>query len=278
MVSMANQSQNPPPSKLSRWRPAIQVAFALLWLSPLRLFGICSPVFHCYACPLAAFACPIGILAQFSALHAIPFIALGTLGVVGATVGAFVCGWACPFGLLQDLAAKISRPRLQLPAWTGYFRYVVLAGLVFAVPWFLGESHPLFFCRVCPAAGLEVSLPGAIQAMLAGHPIIWPNLIKMAVTLAVVVSMFFIRRPWCRVLCPLGAIFGLFTRLSMFTVRFYPGRCRQCGLCPPTCAYGVDSAVRAHDPTCIRCLDCVRCNASHVEPAWKKPQPENQPL
>jgi polyferredoxin len=236
------------------------------------MFGICSPVFHCYACPLAAFACPIGVLAQFSALHTIPFIALGTLGVVGATVGGFVCGWACPFGLLQDLASRISPARFQLPAWSGYIRYFVLAGLVIAVPWFLGEGHPLFFCRLCPAAVLEVSLPGAIQARLAGQSFIWPNAIKIGVTLAVAGSMFFIRRPWCRVLCPLGAIFGLFSRFSMFTVRFYPGRCRQCGLCPPACAYGVDSAVRADDPRCIRCLECVRCNACHVEPAWKSPE------
>ena len=89
------------------------------------------------------------------------------------------------------------------------------------------------------------------------------------VTLAVVVSMFFIRRPWCGALCPLGAIFGLFSRISMFSVRFYPGRCRECGLCDKTCAYGVDSAVRADDPRCIRCLECARCKACEVAPAWK---------
>lgn len=258
-----------PPSKLSRHRLAIQAAFAFLWLSPLRMFGICSPVFHCYACPLAAFACPVGVLAQFSALHAFPFIALGTLGLVGALFGGFVCGWACPFGLLQDLAAKVPTPKFTLPAWTGCFRYVVLAGLVFAVPWLFGETHPLFFCRVCPAGALEVSVPSAVQARLAGLPIIWPNALKLGVTLAVVASMFFIRRPWCGVLCPLGAIFGLFSRISMFTVRFYPERCRECGLCDKTCAYGVDSSVRADDPRCIRCLECARCKACEVVPAWK---------
>ena len=270
MVSMANQSDPHPPSKLSRYRPVIQTAFAVMWLIPLQAFGFCSPVFHCYACPLAAFACPVGVLAQFSALHAIPFIALGTIGFAGSLFGGFVCGWACPFGFLQDLVAKISRPKYELPAWTGYMRYAVLVGLVFAVPWWFGENHPLFFCRVCPAGALEVAVPTAIQAKLAGQPILWPAALKMGVTLAVLGLMFFFRRPWCKMLCPLGAIFGLFNRFSMLSVRFFPVRCHQCGLCAERCVYGVASSVRADDPGCIRCLDCVRCKACEVVPAWKQ--------
>jgi len=273
---MAHQNYKPP-SKLSRHRLAIQAGFAVLWMIPLRMFNVCSPVFHCYACPLAAFACPVGVLAQFSALHAFPFIALGTLGLTGALFGGFVCGWACPFGLLQDLAAKVPTPKFELPAWAGSFRYVVLAGLVVAVPWFFGETHPLFFCRVCPAGALEVAVPAAVQAQLAGQAIIWPNALKLGVTLAVVAAMFFIRRPWCGALCPLGAIFGLFSRISMFTVRFFPDRCNECGLCDKTCAYGVDSAVRADDPRCIRCLECARCKACEVVPAWKPVLPDDPP-
>ena len=102
-------------SRLAGWRGWIQAAFLLAWLDPwlLRLHTICGPVFHCYSCPLATFGCPIGILANFSALHLIPFAALGTLVVVGALVGSFVCGWACPFGFLQDLLARIPTPEIH---------------------------------------------------------------------------------------------------------------------------------------------------------------------
>ena len=271
MVSMAKPVLTSPPAKLSRHRLAIQTAFLFLWLTPLRFFGVCAPVLHCYACPLAAFACPVGVLAQFSALHLIPFVALGTLIFAGALLGGFVCGWACPFGLLQDLAAKISPPRLDLPVWSGHLRYAVLAGLVVGVPWYFGENHPLFFCRVCPAGALEVAVPGMIQAKLAGQPLLWPNALKLGITAAVLVAMFLIRRPWCRTLCPLGAIFGLFSRVSMFSVRFYPERCNQCGLCGDKCNYGVDSSIRADDPNCIRCLECAHCKACKIVPAWKNP-------
>ena len=59
----------------------VQAGFLLAWLDPLllRMHNVCGPVFHCYSCPLATFACPIGMLANFSALHVIPFAALGTL-------------------------------------------------------------------------------------------------------------------------------------------------------------------------------------------------------
>ena len=55
-------------SRLIRWRTLIQVGFLAVWLIPLRLFSVCGPVFHCYACPLALFACPVGVAAQFSGL------------------------------------------------------------------------------------------------------------------------------------------------------------------------------------------------------------------
>ena len=75
--------------KLLPHRLWVQIAFLLVWLDPLaiRMHNMCSPVFHCYACPLATFACPIGVIAQFSALHMIPFVAIGLLLVVAGTFG-----------------------------------------------------------------------------------------------------------------------------------------------------------------------------------------------
>jgi polyferredoxin len=118
MVSMVNKSQLQQfILKLLPRRLWVQVAFLLVWLDPLamRMHTMCSPVFHCYACPLATFACPIGVIAQFSALHMFPFIAIGLLFIVAGTLGSIICGWVCPFGLLQDLAAKVPIRRLKIP-------------------------------------------------------------------------------------------------------------------------------------------------------------------
>lgn len=260
-MSMAAETDRP--SKLVRLRAWVQAAFLLVWLDPLmlRLHNVCGPVFHCYSCPLAAFACPVGVLANFSALHVFPFLAVGTIVLAGALFGSIVCGWVCPFGFLQDLIGKLPTPKLRLPAWAGYGRYAVLGAFVLAVPFLFGEGHPLFFCRLCPAGGLEGALPFTARLALSGQPIVWPSMAKIAIVALVGAAMFFSWRPWCRALCPLGGIYGLFNRLSLVRLRSRPDLCDGCGRCERPCRYGVVPGREPNDPACIRCLDCTRCGA-----------------
>jgi ferredoxin-type protein NapH len=249
-------------SKLIGWRMWIQAAFVAVWLDPLglRLHTICSPVFHCYACPLATFACPIGVIAQFGALHVFPFIAVGLLVAVGAFFGTLICGWACPFGFLQDLTAKVPTPKFDLPKFTGYFRYVVLVVTVLAIPYFFGEGHPLFVCRVCPAGALEAAVPTMAGQAIAGQQVVWPNAIKITILVVFLIAIFFMKRPWCRVLCPLGAIFSLFNRISAFFLRFNADKCTHCDRCHKLCEYGIEPEKTPNDLNCIRCLECTKCN------------------
>ncbi len=248
-------------SRLVRWRMWVQSAFLLVWLDPLglRLHGMCGPVFHCYSCPLATFACPIGVLANFSTLHVFPFIAVGMLIVVAAVFGSFVCGWACPFGFLQDLVAKVPTRKFSLPKWTGNLRYVVLVVTVLAIPYFFGEEHPLFICRICPAGALEAALPNVAGQAIAGKSIVWPGALKMTILILIVAAMFLKCRPWCTLLCPLGAIFGLFNRISAFFLRLDPEKCTNCEQCHQLCEYGIEPEKNPNDSRCIRCLECTRC-------------------
>jgi ferredoxin-type protein NapH len=238
----------------------------LAWLDPLlvRVHTVCSPVFHCYSCPLATFACPIGVLANFSAIHLIPFVAVGTLAIVGAAVGSFVCGWACPFGFLQDLAARIPTPKVHLPSWMGYFRYVVLVVFVLAIPFLFGDAHPLFFCRLCPAGALEAALPYTASLAAAGKEIVWPTATKLTILGLLAAAALFTWRPWCTLFCPLGAIYGLANHVSLFYLRFHPDRCRDCELCRDMCDHRGPSQRRASQMRCIRCLDCTKCSAVTV--------------
>jgi ferredoxin-type protein NapH len=272
MVAMAKASFREKPSRLVRWRIWIQTAFLAVWLDPfsLRLHNVCSPVFHCYACPLATFACPIGVLANFSALHVVPYLALGTLLVVSGIFAGFVCGWACPFGFLQDLVGRIPTPKFQLPRWTSNFRYVVLGVTVIAVPYVWGEAHALFVCRLCPAGTLEGGMYNVGAAAVTGAEIPWPGPVKMIILVLFLGAMLIKWRPWCTLLCPLGAIFGFFNRFSAIFLKVHPDQCTQCGRCRRECRHGVDPAKSFDDPNCVRCMECTRCKAVTIETALKR--------
>jgi polyferredoxin len=282
MVAMTRTFSKTPP-KFARWRVWVQAAFLLVWLDPfmLRLHNVCAPVFHCYACPLATFACPIGVLANFSALHVIPLLAIGTLGVVGGIFGGFVCGWACPFGFLQDLIARIPVPKFHLPSWMGYTRYAVLVVLVLAIPFFYGEAHPLFFCRVCPAGTLEGGMYNVAAAAVKGADLPWPSLPKLIILGLIVAAMFVQWRPWCALFCPLGAIFGLFKRVSAIFLRVDPEECVSCSLCREECRYGIAPDKQISDPRCVACLQCTRCSAISIRTIFSrreaKPAPGTTP-
>lgn len=254
------------------YRVWVQFAFLAAWLTPLRFFGVCSPVFHCYACPLATFGCPVGVLAQFSALHVIPFVAIGILVVVGAFLGTMVCAWMCPFGLLQDLAAKVPLRKFQLPAWTGYGRYIMLGVTVLAIPYFFGEGHALFVCRICPAGALEAGVPGMVQQAVANEPVVWPSSVKLSILCVFLVAIFLIKRPWCRVFCPLGGIFSLFNRVSVVYLGFEKQACTQCKRCHSLCDINCQPDQQANDTRCIRCYDCTQCGpeALTVKSRWDK--------
>ena len=294
MAPMTKGSSIPRMARFARWRIWVQATFLVAWLDPLmlRVHAVCSPVFHCHSCPLALFACPIGILANFSALHMLPFVAIGTLVVIGGLFGSFICGWVCPFGFIQDLIGRIPTRKFELPTWMGFSRYVVLVVLVLAVPYgmpdwlpeklpsfeeklrwlgeesgWLGEDSPLFFCRLCPAGALEAALPNTASTAINGQEIAWPSATKTTILVLFTVAMLFTWRPWCTLFCPLGAIYGLLNRLSFFFVRFHPTECNDCDRCRTLCRYHGQGERRGDDMRCIRCMDCTRCTAvtlSHV--------------
>lgn len=279
-------------AKLVPRRIWVQTAFLLVWLDPLgvRWHGMCAPVFHCYACPLATFACPIGVLANFAALHIFPFVAIGLLVAVGALFGSLLCGWACPFGFLQELAAKVPTPKFDPPRWTSHLRYVVLIGTVLAIPYFFGEGHALFICRICPAGAIEAWIPNVAGQVVAGEKVVIANPIKLTILALFVGAIFFVKRPWCRILCPLGGIFSLFNHASVFFLRLEPSQCTHCEQCHKMCEMGIEPEKSPADSRCIRCLDCTKCGPGALtvgtlfarrkeqlaDPAEQSPQTETQ--
>ena len=273
-----------PGRKVSRLRPWVQAGFLGVWLAPLGrwLHGIPGCVFHCYSCPLSSFACPVGVMANYAALlpvaGEVPYLLIGALLLVGAAGGSIVCGWACPFGFLQDLLGKITARKIAPPSWTGCIRYLVLVGLVLLLPAILGckgipyERQVVSICRLCPAGALEAGVPFSVQSLLAGNGWIMSGL-KTGILLSFLAAALFIQRPWCRMLCPLGGLLALFNRFSLFHLRYNPQACTECNLCRSRCPMGVKVDQKVNVSGCIRCLECATCGA--IEPCFALPQKDS---
>ncbi len=142
-----------------------------------------------------------------------------------------------------------------------HIRFVVLIGLVLFVPYVWGEEHALFFCRLCPAGALEAAVPNTVQLAVAGQEVVWPTVAKSVILLVVLLAMLFTWRPWCTVLCPLGAIFSLCNLFSFVFIRVQKESCTDCDRCRSLCRYGGGPREIAGDLQCIRCLDCAKCKS-----------------
>lgn len=247
-------------AKVRTIRLATQVSALVLLNIPFwKLQSFCAPVFHCHSCPWAVMACPLGVLVNFGTLRVWPLITIGILGIVGTVGGRFVCGWLCPFGLLQDFLFKINSRKIHLSSRLYSVKYVVLAVLVLAVPFFL-PGKPYTFCDFCPAGTLESTIPWAFMGVTSGN---WARFaFKVAILLGVLGFAVVACRSWCRVFCPLGAIFSLFNRFSIFRFNL-AGECTHCGVCPKACPVEIDPVDQMNTEECIRCMECI--NAKHIK-------------
>ena len=256
-------------------RRLIQLYAALLYNAHLRGFVegkiytggtkfLCVPGLNCYSCPGAVGACPLGSLqnALASSRSRAPLYALGMLMLFGLVLGRVVCGFLCPFGLIQEWIHKLPVPKLRKGRVTralSYVKYVLLALLVVLIPlYYAAQRFPLpAFCKyICPAGTLE----GAV-ALLA-HPeneglfSMLGELFtgKFAILAAVLAPCAFVYRAFCRFLCPLGAIYGFFCHIALLGVKVDPDLCTNCGLCVRKCPMDVR---RVGDHECIHCGACA---------------------
>lgn len=261
----------------SRVRTAVQAAAAVFFngyaagFFKTKIFtgntkGLCVPVLNCYSCPGALGACPIGSLQAILAGkdRRLPFYVLGTLMLFGVLLGRLACGFLCPFGFLQDLLAKLPVKKIKLPKKIDWvlrlLKYAVLLVFVLLLPVFLvdkyGAGAPWFCKLICPAGTLEGGVPlllgdERLRAM-AGWLFSWKALVLLAVLLGAV----WVPRFFCRYLCPLGAIYGLFNRFSLSRMALDKEKCVGCKSCEKTCPMAVDVTKDINTAECIRCGKC----------------------
>lgn len=246
---------------LATHRRAVQFVSLLVLHSSWgpELKWLCNPVLSCHSCVLAWFACPVGVFVHYSGYHVFPFLALGTVLLLGVLVGRLLCGWVCPFGLLQDLLYRLPGPKYELPAWTANIKYAVLAVTVFVLPFLLGEQTWYSFCRICPASAIQVTVPNLLGSGVAGFTA--ATAVKLAVLLIVLAAGVVSSRSFCKVLCPIGALLAPLNFISLWKIRVPAQNCLSCGKCETACPQQGQPAERtARGVPANRALECIVCH------------------
>ena len=228
----------------------------------------CVPFLNCYSCPGALFSCPIGAIQNAVAeaqgkfdINAIPYLVIGFLMLVGSLIGRAICGWACPFGFFQDLLNKIPSKKFKGFNWLSYIKYVVLILFVFVLPMFwlddYGFSNGPDFCKyICPAGTLEGGIPLVLLQpdlrLQLGKLFVW----KVSLLVLLLVLSVFFKRPFCRWICPLGAFYGPFNKISLKQIKINKDTCVNCGKCSKVCPMDLNVPKEINSTDCIRCFDC----------------------
>lgn len=259
-----------------RLRTAAQLSFAALFngyfagFAKGRIFtgpskGVCVPVLNCYSCPGALGACPIGSLQSVAGGRgrSVSFYVLGALMLLGVVFGRLICGFACPFGFLQDMAARLPVRKLKIPERADRLarriKYLMLAA-VLILPAAVSAAHGIaspYFCKYfCPAGTLEGGLPLLLAndnlRQMAGAIFTW----KFFILVAVITGSVLVERFFCRYFCPLGAAYSLFNRFAFYRMELDSAKCVSCGRCEAVCPMAVKVTEDINGAECIRCGKC----------------------
>ena len=274
-----------------RFRRCIQFVWAALSNANLPGFvtgriysgkfkSLCLPGLNCYSCPGSLGSCPIGSLQAVlgSSAHRFSFYMLGFFLVIGTLLGRLVCGFLCPFGLVQELLNKIPFP-LKIKTFAGdrklrYIKYAVLLVFVILLPITItdavGGGSPWFCKLLCPAGTLEGGIP-----LLLSNPMLRKSagflfLFKAVILIITLIGSIIICRPFCKYVCPLGAIYALFNKVSVYRYHIDKNTCTDCGKCENICPMNIKPQTETNHPECIRCGACKStCPLSAVSSGFK---------
>lgn len=223
----------------------------------------CNPGMNCYSCPAARLACPIGAMQAVSGSmnFKLSFYVIGFVLALGVIFGRAICGFLCPFGLIQELLYKIPFPKKKLWKYATYIKYILLIVFVIILPVTmvneLGMSDPAFCKYICPVGTLEGGIP-----LISTHPELQATLgalfsVKACILIITLLGCLMVCRFFCKVMCPLGAIYGLLNKISIYHMECHKETCVSCGKCQKVCPMDVNPMDNPNSMECIRCGKCV---------------------
>ncbi len=268
-------------------RSLIQLSTSVLYNANLKGFFsgtiwrgkskyVCVPGLNCYSCPGAIGSCPIGSLQATlgSSMYKLSFYVVGMILFFSAIFGRFICGFLCPFGFTQDLLHKIKVANYDLPYKVHIvlllLNYIILATLVILFPIFLTDRFgiaPPYFCQyICPMGTLSGGFPlistnESLRSNL-GFLFAW----KLLLLILIFIFSTIIYRPFCKYICPLGAIYSLFNKFSFYQMNINKLKCTSCKECEKICKMKVKVTTNINTLECIRCEECKNnCKVGAIE-------------
>ncbi|MBN2377912.1 MAG: 4Fe-4S binding protein [Sedimentisphaerales bacterium] len=189
--------------------------------------------------------CPIGsiqnvALALFDSAYALPIFAIAIFLLpllFTLFFGRTFCAAVCPQGAIQDLF--LIHP-LRVPPWLQHalslLAYVYLAAAVL----FAATGSAFIICQYDPFVAL-FRLSGSINMLILAASFL-------------IISMF-VGRPYCRFLCPYGALLRMLSQVSHWRVTITPDQCIQCRLCEDACPFGAIDPANPPKPTTVTTRD-----------------------
>jgi len=205
----------------------------------------------------------VGLYADPTA-KVIAFLFFIVLAVVG---NKLICGWACPFGALQELIYSI-------PVLNGIKKRKISFAVTNTIRGSLFAIMLLFLFGIV----------GGRKGMVIYHYLNPFNLFNLdfetvSILLTIILALlgsFFVYRPFCQFICPFGFISWLAEQCSIVRVRVDKEKCTQCGNCIKACplaaakgrVYG--SRLPADCYSCARCLNVCPVDAIRYESVFKK--------
>ncbi|SHJ65672.1 FMN-binding protein [Parasporobacterium paucivorans] len=187
---------------------------------------------------------------------------IGALSIIPITLllGRFFCGWMCAFGALGDwlhlLGSKVFRIKYNIkPEIDKYLKYIKFCVLILLVlfvwnfDWNLDIANPWNAFGVLSTVTKLPDVAYAMQYFAFGTILL----------LFIIIGSLFIERLFCRYLCPLGAVFALVSKLSIFKIKKPLDKCQSCRLCTKKCSMGIPlyNYDKVTSGECIQCFKCV---------------------
>lgn len=216
-----------------------------------------SNIFH-YICPI----CGVSSIYQFFVsstlwvvkLKSLLGITIGIVLIATILFGPILCGFICPFGTIQDLVAKLGNKMFKrkynhfLPKNLEHkMKYIRYISLVLTIAITSVSTGVIFLEKINPYHAFLGVFSKSI------------SIVGFFVLCIIILLSLFIHRPWCKYICPYGALLGIFNRFKVFRIVRNKSTCVGCKKCSNICPMGIDVHTNdeVRDLSCISCLECV---------------------